>query len=113
MDSVQPKERSIIVVSRKNGQPEVKHTVVHAVDHIRIEMSLEEFMDEVAWQMAKEPAFSLTRKVWVAKILKLLGVDQTKTSQAMAEFIVKNAQKVILRMKESTIYAPSTLVVRD
>ena len=158
MDSTLRKERSIVVVSRKNGQPEVKHTVVYAIDQLRVEMTLEDFLDEVAWQMAKESSFSFERKAWITRVLKMLGdeeeppvvkrkgwiarllkwigveqespfsrarkawiakafrmlgSEQEKTSQAMGEFMLTNAYKVILRMKESTIYAPPTLVLKD
>lgn len=79
------KERSLVVVSRQNDKLEIKHTVVHAADHIRIEMDLDNFLDHLAYEVG--PGVNFTRN-------------------GLAEKLKAKSEGVIRAMKESTKYGP-------
>lgn len=79
------KKHAEVVVSREYGKSQITHTVIHTERQIRIEMSLDDFLHELAQDIG--PCLALTRAQLLAKL-------------------VNNAAGVIARMKESSKYGP-------
>ena len=83
-------ERSFVIVSREWKNFEIRHRVVYAKDHIRIESDLDEFVDAMCREMVPY-YFRWTVRWWIRRAVK----------------------PVVQDMKKATIFSPPPLVIKD
>ena len=100
-------ERELFIVQRNNDSTEITHKVVHADDHIRVEISLADFIAHLSREMGGAPVESFGIRL-IRKIIGKWYPNQfiELTPEKVSAKMTHHAQAVITSMKQSTIRVP-------